>query len=63
MKRIDNTFELFYNFCGQFSTQLEKDYKSKKLNNIGINFPQFCITMFANLMEQESKTAKKTKKK
>ena len=59
----DSTFELFYNFCGQFNAQLEKDYKKAKMNNLGVSFPQFCIITFANLMEDSNKPVKRTKKK
>jgi hypothetical protein len=49
MKNL-NTFESFYNFCGTFDKELKKQYKNSELKN-QISFPQFCITMYANLLD------------
>lgn len=45
-----NTFESFYNFCGTFDKELKKQYRKSELKN-QISFPQFCITMYANLLD------------
>lgn len=61
---MDN-FEMFYNFCGDFDAMLKKDYKTSKLKEEGVTFPQFCITLFAVFMENanESLNIKPNKKK
>lgn len=45
-------FELFYDFCGSFDEQLKKDYRKSKIKDKGVTFPQFCVTMFANFLEE-----------
>jgi len=46
------SFELFYDFCGTFDKELKKDYRKSKIKDKGVTFPQFCITMFANFIEE-----------
>jgi hypothetical protein len=48
---MDN-FEMLYNFCGEFDEMLKKDYKKLKLKEKGVTFPQFCIGMFSNIMDE-----------
>ena len=43
---------MFYNFCGDFDTMLKKDYKKSKSKDKGITFPQFCVVVFANMIEE-----------
>jgi hypothetical protein len=47
-------FELFYDFCGTFDEKLKKDYRKSKIKDKGVTFPQFCVTMFANLIEESN---------
>ncbi len=43
---------MLYNFCGEFDEMLKKDYKKLKLKEKGVTFPQFCIGMFSNIMDE-----------
>lgn len=51
-KHTEEMFELFYNFCGTFEHLLKKDYKKSKTENQGITYPQFCVVMFSNFLEE-----------
>lgn len=51
-KTKNDTFEMFYNFCGDFDDMLQKQYKKTKIKDKGVTFPQFCITVFANMIDE-----------
>lgn len=44
--------EMFYDFCGTFDKTLKADYRKSKAKEKGITFPQFCIAVYSNLMEE-----------
>lgn len=54
---------MFYNFCGDFDAQLKKDYKKSKMKEEGVTYPQFCITMFATIIEEANDVLNIKKKK
>ena len=53
--KVGKNFEILYNFCGDFHEVLESDYKQQKLKDAGLNFPQYCVVVFANLIEPQTK--------
>lgn len=44
--------EMFYNFCGTFDKLLRADYRKSKMKEKGVTFPQFCIVIYSNFMEE-----------
>lgn len=55
-------FEMFYDFCGVFDKDLKKDYRKSKISAHGVTFPQFCVTMFANLVDDANEVFNVKKK-
>jgi hypothetical protein len=47
-KKMEN----FYEFCGTFDKKLKADYKKSKIKNKGITFPQFCVVVYSNAVDQ-----------
>jgi hypothetical protein len=47
-----NQMEMFYDFCGVFDDMLRKDYRKSKAKEKGMTYPQFCVVIFANFMEE-----------
>lgn len=43
---------MFYNFCGTFDKSLRADYRKSKSKEKGITFPQFCIAVYSNLLDE-----------
>ena len=44
--------ENFYEFCGTFDKKLKADYKKSNIKNKGVTFPQFCIVVYSNTVDQ-----------
>lgn len=44
--------EMFYDFCGTFDKMLRADYRKSKSKEKGITFPQFCIVVYSNIIEE-----------
>jgi hypothetical protein len=55
IKKAGKNFETLYNFCGDFHKVLESDYVEQKLKDKGLTFPQYCVVVFANLIEPQTK--------
>lgn len=47
-----NKMENFYNFCGTFDKQLKADYIKNNIKKQGITFPQFCIVVYSNTVDE-----------
>jgi len=45
---------MFYDFCGVFDDMLRKDYRKSKAKEKGMTYPQFCVVVFANFMEESN---------
>ena len=62
---MKNEFEMFYNFCGDFDEMLKKEFKKSGGSKQGMSYPQFCIALFANIIDEASDalTFKSIKKK
>ena len=50
--------ENFYEFCGTFDKKLKADYKKSNIKNKGITFPQFCVVVYSNAVDQINEGAK-----
>ena len=44
--------ENFYEFCGTFEKQLKADYIKNKVKKKGITYPQFCVVVYSNAVDQ-----------
>lgn len=44
--------ENFYEFCGTFDKQLKADYIKNNVKKQGITFPQFCIVVYSNAVDE-----------
>ena len=44
--------ENFYEFCGAFDKKLKADYKKSNIKSKGITFPQFCVVVYSNAVDQ-----------
>ena len=53
--KTEQKFEALYNFCGQMEKTLRYDYKKQRLKSQGITYPQFCIVVYSNLIEESKK--------
>ena len=45
---FNNVLELLYDYCGHFENDLKNDYK--KCNNTNMSYPQFCVALFSNFI-------------
>jgi hypothetical protein len=55
LEKASKNIEILYNFCGDFHKVLESDYKQQDLKEKGMTFPQYCVVVFANLIEPQTK--------
>lgn len=61
-KQTTELLEDIYVFFGYFDKLLQKDYKRNKIAEQGATFPQFCLIMYEQFM-QEAKTLNVASKK
>jgi|TARA_R110000868_G_scaffold226627_1_gene479286 hypothetical protein len=50
--QVRELLESLYDFCGTFDTLLKSQYKRSKIANEGVSFPQFCLVMYEQFMQE-----------